>query len=68
MDKLKMQPMDMAEKNIEKIGALFPNVITEMKSEDGKLKKGIDFEKLNILESAGHFVKEIFKIYRKIFT
>ena len=34
----------MTEKNIEKIGALFPNVITEMKSEDGKLKKGINFE------------------------
>jgi len=68
MDKLKMQSIDMTEKNIEKIGALFPNVITEMKSEDGKLKKGIDFEKLNILESAGYFVKEIFKIYRKIFT
>ena len=44
MDKLKMQSMGMAEKNIEKIGALFPNVITEMKSDNGKLKKGIDFE------------------------
>ena len=46
MDKLKMQSIDMVEKNIEKIGAIFPNVITEMKSENGKLKKGIDFEKL----------------------
>jgi len=46
MDKLKMQSIDMVEKNIEKIGAIFPNVITEMKDEDGKLKKGIDFEKL----------------------
>lgn len=46
MDKLKMQSIDMIEKNIDKIGALFPNVITEMKDEDGKLKKVIDFEKL----------------------
>ncbi|MBU4292736.1 MAG: site-specific DNA-methyltransferase, partial [Actinobacteria bacterium] len=46
MDKLKMQSIDMIEKNIDKIGALFPNVITETKGEDGKLKKGINFEKL----------------------
>ena len=42
MDKLKMQSIDMVEKNIGKIGALFPNVITEMKGEDGKLKKSIE--------------------------
>ena len=41
MDKLKMQSIDMTEKNIEKIGALFPNVITGMKSENGKLKKAL---------------------------
>lgn len=46
MDKLKMESVDMTQKNIEKIGALFPNVITEMKDEDGKLKKGINFELL----------------------
>jgi len=36
----------MTQKNIERIGALFPNVITEMRDEDGKLKKGINFELL----------------------
>lgn len=46
MDKLKMQSMDLTAKNIEKIGVLFPNVVTEMKDKDGKLKKGIDFELL----------------------
>lgn len=39
-----MESIDITQKNIEKIGALFPNVITEMKDEDGKLIKGINFE------------------------
>lgn len=46
VDKLKMESVDMAQKNIERIGALFPNVITEMQDEDGKLTKGINFELL----------------------
>lgn len=41
-----METKDLNEKNIEKIAALFPNVITEMKDENGKLKKGINFELL----------------------
>lgn len=41
-----MESIDMTQKNIERIGALFPNVITEMRDEDGKLKKGINFELL----------------------
>src|SRR5699024_2580783 len=32
--------------NIEKIGALFPNCITETKDENGRLKKAINFELL----------------------
>jgi len=36
----------MTQKNIEKIGVIFPNVITEMREEDGKLKKSINFELL----------------------
>ena len=31
MDKMRMESIDMTEQNIEKIGALFPNCITEMK-------------------------------------
>lgn len=46
MDKLKMESVDITQKNIEKIAALFPNVITEMRDENGKLKKGINFELL----------------------
>lgn len=41
-----MESIDLTQKNIEGIGALFPNVITEMKDENGKLKKGINFELL----------------------
>jgi adenine-specific DNA-methyltransferase len=46
MEKLKMESFDMTQKNIERIGVLFPNVITEMEDENGNLKKGIDFELL----------------------
>lgn len=46
MEKLKMESVDMTQTNIERIGALFPNVITEMRDEDGKLIKGINFELL----------------------
>lgn len=46
MEKLKMESIDLTQKNIEKIGDLFPNVITEMKDENGNLKKGINFELL----------------------
>ncbi len=46
MKRAKMESIDMTKENIEKIGALFPNVITEMKGDDGKLKKGINFELL----------------------
>ncbi|OJV66760.1 MAG: hypothetical protein BGO41_04885 [Clostridiales bacterium 38-18] len=43
MEKMRMESINMTEKNIEKIGALFPNVITEAKDENGKLKKAINF-------------------------
>ena len=46
MDKMRMESVDMTTKNIEKIGALFPNCITETKGENGKLKKAINFELL----------------------
>lgn len=46
MDKMKFETADMAEKNIDKIAALFPNCITEAFSENGKLKKAINFEML----------------------
>lgn len=46
MDKMKMESVDMTEKNIEKIEEIFPNCITETADENGKLKKAINFEML----------------------
>lgn len=46
MDKMRMESIDMTTQNIEKIGALFPNCITETKDVDGKLKKAINFDLL----------------------
>lgn len=46
MDKMKMESVDMTAQNVEKIGALFPNCITETVDENGKPKKAINFELL----------------------
>ena len=46
MEKLKLQTADMAERNIETLGQLFPNCLTETITADGKLVKAIDFDKL----------------------
>lgn len=46
MDKMRMESVDMTAQNIEKIGALFPNCITETVGEDGKPKKAINFDLL----------------------
>ena len=46
MDKMRMESVDMTAQNIDKIGALFPNCITETKDENGKPKKAINFELL----------------------
>lgn len=46
MDKMRMESVDMTTQNIERIGALFPNCITETKGEDGKMKKAINFDLL----------------------
>ena len=45
MDKLKMHSLDGVERNIELIGKLFPNAITEVKR-DGKVEHAIDFDVL----------------------
>nr|WP_294679066.1 site-specific DNA-methyltransferase [uncultured Blautia sp.] len=46
MDKMRMVSVNMTAQNIEKIGALFPNCITETVDENGALKKSINFEML----------------------
>ncbi len=51
MEHLKFETPDMVAGNIEKIGALFPAAITEMRGEDGQIKKGINFEVLKQLLS-----------------
>ena len=45
MDKLPMHSADIVDENIEKIGKLFPNAITE-REVDGKVQLGIDFDVL----------------------
>ena len=46
MDKLKFETPDLMAENIDKIAALFPNCLTEMRDENGKIKRGINFEML----------------------
>lgn len=46
MEKMKFETTDFTSENIKKIAALFPNCITEMRGEDGKVKRGINFEML----------------------
>lgn len=42
MEKLKMQTADMAERNIEILGQIFPNCLTEVKNDEGKIVRAID--------------------------
>lgn len=46
MEKMKFETPDMAQMNVEKIAALFPNCVTESKAKDGKLKKAVNFDAL----------------------
>lgn len=46
MEKMKMESANITDMNIDKIGELFPNCITETADENGKLKKAINFEML----------------------
>lgn len=46
MEKLKMHSLNRVDKNIEAIGAMFPNCLTERKNENGELERAIDFDLL----------------------
>ena len=46
MEKMKMESVDIIAQNVEKIGELFPNCITETIDENGKPKKAINFDML----------------------
>lgn len=51
-DKMKFETPDMTAENIEKIAELFPNCVTEMRGENGKIKRGINFEMLKQMLSS----------------
>ena len=51
MEHMKFETSDMVTENIDKIAALFPSTITEMRGEDGEIKRGINFEVLKQLLS-----------------
>ena len=44
MDKMRMESVNITDKNIEKIGTMFPNCITETFDANGKHKKAINFD------------------------
>ena len=46
MDKMKMRTVDITDNNIEIIGQLFPNCLTERIAEDGRVERVIDFDQL----------------------
>ena len=46
MEKIIVESDNAVSRNIEQIGTLFPNCITETRGEDGKLKKAINFDTL----------------------
>lgn len=52
MKNMKFETPDITAQNIEKIGALFPNCITEAADENGQVKKAINFELLKQMLSA----------------
>ena len=51
MERLKMQSPSLIKENIEKIGALFPQCLTEKEDENGSIVKAVDFDILRDLLS-----------------
>ncbi len=49
MDKMRFESPNITEGNIEKIAELFPTCVKEGISENGEMKKGIDFEALKLM-------------------
>ena len=52
MTKMKLETPDLTAQNIEKIGALFPNCVTETVDENGNPKKAINFDLLRQMLSS----------------
>ena len=53
MDKMKFESPDMTAQNIDRIATLFPNCVTEMPDENGKIKRAVNFELLKQMLSPG---------------
>ena len=52
VEKMKFETPDMTAGNVEKIAELFPNCVTELREENGKVKRGINFEVLKQMLSS----------------
>jgi len=63
MDKLKMHTPDLAVANIERLAELFPACVTESRSDDGTVKRAIDFDLLR-QELSDHIVEGPQERYR----
>ena len=46
MDKMRMEPVGLAARNIEKLEAIFPHCITEAADQGGGVRKAVNFERL----------------------
>ena len=46
MEKMRMESVDTVAQNVEKIGQIFPDCITEAEDENGNLQKVVDKDKL----------------------
>ena len=49
MERIELGTPDIARENIEKLGELFPQVLTEVAGEDGEIKRAVDFDALRDL-------------------
>ena len=49
MEKMKLETLEMSGFYADKLGGVIPEVVTEIRDENGKLKKAVDFEKLKAL-------------------
>ena len=49
MDKVETRTPNITEENIEKIIELFPQVATEIESDEGKIERAVDFDALREL-------------------
>ena len=63
MEHLKMHSMNKIDENVSKIAQLFPNCVTEAKSDDGTITKKIDFDMLK-QELSSTLVERLEELYQ----